>query len=89
MSALLMALALGATAGTKTPAPIDHDLLVPAPPEAVWEAWTTEAGLTGFFAPAVNLDLRVGGAFEILFYPDRPPGQRGAEGTWLMAIEPP
>ena len=42
-----------------------------------------------FFARAVNLDLRVGGDFEILFFPDEERGRRGAEGTRFMAIEPP
>lgn len=55
----------------------------------VWEAWTTEAGLTAFFAPACRLELEPGGAYELYFHPDRDPGQRGAEGTTLLAIQPP
>ena len=63
-------------------------VVVDAGTDAVWEAWTTEAGLKSFFAPDCNLDLRVGGAFELLFDLDARPGQRGSEGTTLLAIQP-
>ncbi len=53
----------------------------------VWDAWTTETGITSFFAPACHIDFRVGGDYEILFDPSAPPGQRGAEGVRLLAIQ--
>jgi uncharacterized protein YndB with AHSA1/START domain len=56
--------------------------------DALWEAWTTEEGLKSFFAPECNLDLRVGGAFELLFDLDAEPGRQGSEGTALLAIQP-
>ena len=63
-------------------------VVVDARIDAVWEAWTTEEGLKSFFAPDCNLDLRVGGAFELLFDLDAEPGQRGSEGCTLLGIQP-
>ena len=54
----------------------------------VWQAWTTEAGLQTFFAPAANVELRPGGLYEILFFPDEEEGRRGAEGTRLLSYVP-
>lgn len=89
MNALLLAAAVAALGPDITPAPIVHTIEVPAPIESVWGRWTTEDGLVTFFARAVNVDLRVGGNYEIFFAPGNPPGTRGAEGTHLMALEPP
>jgi uncharacterized protein YndB with AHSA1/START domain len=90
MSFLTAAVAmLGVSAISDTPPVIEHSIVVAAPLEEVWSRWTTEDGLTRFFARAVNLDLRVGGNYEILFFPENAPGSRGAEGTRLMALEPP
>ena len=64
-------------------------VFVDAPVKDVWEAWTTDEGVRSFFAPASHIDLHVGGAYEILFDPTAPPGQRGVEGTWILALQPP
>lgn len=56
--------------------------------EAAWEAWTTEAGVKSFFAPACKIELRVGGAYEIFFNPNAAPGERGGEGNVILAIQP-
>lgn len=61
---------------------------VPAPLADVWEAWTTEAGARTFFAPACRIDLRPGGAYEMLFNLDAEPGLQGGEGNRLLAIQP-
>jgi len=62
--------------------------VVDATADQVWEAWTTEAGLKTFFAPAANVELRPGGLYEILFFPDEEPGRRGAEGTRVLSYLP-
>jgi uncharacterized protein YndB with AHSA1/START domain len=54
----------------------------------VWEAWTTKEGLESFFGPVCRVELRVDGAYEILFNPDGEPGYRGAEGMRVMAYQP-
>jgi len=67
---------------------IQGEVTVEASVDDVWDAWTTEEGVISFFAPGCNLELRVGGLYEILFDPDAKPGQRGAEGMTIMAIQP-
>ena len=56
--------------------------------DPVWDVWTTEEGIRSFFAPDCYVDLKVGGAYEILFDPDAESGQRGAEGVRILAIQP-
>lgn len=55
---------------------------------AVWEAWTTPAGITTFFAPACNVALRIGGPYEMFFNLEAEPGTRGGEGAVILAIQP-
>lgn len=68
--------------------PLDFEVRVRAPLTQVWDAWTTNAGLEKWFAPKANVELRSGGPFEILFMPDAPPGQRGAEGLKVIHYLP-
>lgn len=65
------------------------EVVVPALLAQVWRAWTTEEGAESFFAPRCHIELRPGGAYEILFVPDAEPGRRGAEGMRVMAVQPP
>lgn len=67
---------------------IRAEVIVDAPVGKVWDAWTTEAGIRSFFAPVAHVDLRVNGRYEILFEPDAPPWQRGAEGMRVLAFQP-
>jgi uncharacterized protein YndB with AHSA1/START domain len=67
---------------------IRGEVIVEAGLDEVWDAWTTERGITSFFAPACNVELRVDGPYEIYFRPDAAPGQRGAEGTRVLAFQP-
>ena len=85
----ILALGMNLMAEAATPQWIEHTAIVPADQEAVWQRWTTSAGLTTFFSRASNVELKVGGDYEIFFFPDNPPGSRGAEGTRVMAIEAP
>lgn len=66
---------------------IRGEVIVKGDLQTVWRAWTTTEGIESFFAPACNIDLRVGGAYEIFFNPDGKPGERGAEGMRIMAIQ--
>jgi uncharacterized protein YndB with AHSA1/START domain len=67
---------------------IRAEVAVDATVDDVWDAWTTEAGVQSFFAPACNVELRVDGPYEIMFNPDAPPGERGAEGMRILAFQP-
>ena len=64
------------------------EVCVEADVKEVWDAWTTEKGITSFFAPACNVDLQPDGPYEIFFNPKAPPGERGGEGLRIMSIQP-
>ena len=66
--ATLCLLAAGAASAAAERA-IEREVVVPARVEAVWQAWTTTAGLKTFFAPDANVHLRVDGPFEVYFNP--------------------
>lgn len=68
--------------------PIDIEMTVRAPLATVWDAWTTNAGAQKWFAPKTNIELKPGGAYEILFAPDQPAGQRGAEDLKVLCYLP-
>jgi len=61
---------------------------VNAGPAEIWHAWTTPDGVAGFFAPGCKIELEPGGAYEIYFMPDQPPGKRGAEGSQVLSYLP-
>jgi uncharacterized protein YndB with AHSA1/START domain len=63
---------------------ITGETIVPAPLAGVWHAWTIREGVESFFAPRSNIDLRPGGAYEMLFDLEAEPGKQGGEG---MVIE--
>jgi uncharacterized protein YndB with AHSA1/START domain len=69
---------------------IRFELVVPCPRSEVYQMWTTPAGLGTFFAPRANVDLRVGGAYEIIFAPERDPeGENfGTKGARILRLEP-
>jgi uncharacterized protein YndB with AHSA1/START domain len=57
--------------------------------QAVWDAWTTEEGVRGFFAPECLLNPRPGGAYEMYFDPTASAGSRGGEGCRILAMQEP
>lgn len=66
---------------------IEGEVLVNAPADEVWAAWTTERGIVSFFAPACNVELRIDGPYEIFFLPDAEPGMRGADDMRILAFQ--
>jgi len=68
---------------------IECSIQVNAPLQQVWEAWTTEAGAVTFFAPVARIEAVPDGPYEILFVPDAAPGQQGAEGMRILALQEP
>ena len=66
---------------------IKLEIVLNAPVERVWKAWTTRDGIRSFFAPDCDIDLRVLGKYDILFAPDAPAGLRGAENNLILAIQ--
>ncbi|MHC1739597.1 MAG: SRPBCC domain-containing protein [Anaerolineaceae bacterium] len=66
---------------------LSFEVIVDAPIESVWDAWTTVEGVTSFFAPECKIELRPGGAYEMYFDLDAQTGLRGGEGCQILAIE--
>jgi len=67
---------------------IRAETIVHASQDEVWDAWTTEKGIKSFLAPECNIELRVGGPYEIFFDPEADLGRRGGEGVRILALEP-
>jgi uncharacterized protein YndB with AHSA1/START domain len=62
---------------------------VAAPPSEVWRAWTSAEEIESWWGPPEsNIELRVGGPFEILFNMDEPSGRQGSEGCVYLAYVP-
>jgi uncharacterized protein YndB with AHSA1/START domain len=68
---------------------IDKEVVVAAPVQAVWQSWTTKAGIESFFAPEAEIDAKVGGAFHIHINPFGEPGMKGADDMRFMALQAP
>lgn len=66
---------------------ISYEVQISAPVSEVWKAWTTEQGAKSFFAPACQIELQVGGAYEMYFDPEASAGERGGEGLTILAIQ--
>ena len=61
---------------------------MPATRAEVWRAWTTSEGVVTFFAQAANIRLEPGGAFELYFDTEAPPGLQGSEGMRVLSYLP-
>jgi uncharacterized protein YndB with AHSA1/START domain/uncharacterized protein YciI len=64
------------------------DIVVAAPLERVWHAWTTEEGVTAFFAPAAKIQPWIGGSYELYFDLAAEPGLQGSDGCKILAMQP-
>ena len=85
----LMLLGLATPARAAAPQRVlTAEVLVPAPVDPVWAAWTTNDGIATFFAPKSQVDLRVDGTYSIYFNPEAKPGERGAENMRIVALDP-
>lgn len=68
---------------------VSQAVAVAAPRAKVYESWTTAAGWKAFFDVEANIELRAGGAYEILFGPpETGQGNRGSEGCQVLAFVP-
>lgn len=72
----------------EAPKMLAKQVIVRAPIEAVWDAWTTAQGLQ-FISRESRVELKRGGAYE--WFLDLPPdeqGKRGGEGAQVLAWLP-
>jgi len=64
------------------------EAIVTASAAAVWQAWTTVEGVNSFFGHDADIELAVGGKYEIYFDLEAPQGLRGSEGCKVLAYLP-
>src|SRR5262245_22950267 len=88
LAMISVVLGSGSIRGAERLKPIELEMSVRAPLAAVWEAWATNDGAQKGLAPKTNIELKPGGAYEILFAPDKPAGQRGAEDLRVLCYLP-
>ncbi len=86
MRVILMIL-LGAISSNAEEKAIHLEINVNGSLEEVWNAWTTKEGINSFFAPECNVELIVGGAYEMYFDLTAEKGSRGGEGNKILAIQ--
>ena len=67
---------------------IEYISMVEASLSDVWNAWTTDEGVRTFFAPDSDIELRIGGKYELYFDPEAPEGLRGSEGMKIQSYVP-
>lgn len=67
---------------------IHKEVTVAASAKDVWQAWTTSEGIKSFFGRDADIELAVGGKFEVYFALDAPKGSRGSEGCKILAFLP-
>ena len=67
---------------------IFKEIVIPARISTVWKAWTEEKELIKFFAPEAEIELKIGGKYEMYFILDNPPGSRGGEGNRILSFVP-
>lgn len=72
---------------TSSEVAIKKQVSINKPIDDIWAKWSSNAGLQTFFAQKTNMILEPDGPFEMLFFPDNPPGLRGAEDTKVLAFE--
>ncbi|HWQ45977.1 MAG TPA: SRPBCC domain-containing protein [Longilinea sp.] len=76
------------------PRPFSHrhirtERVIPAGIDAVWQTWTTNAGLESFLAPKCVIELRKNGIMQVLFFPEAKIGERGAEDCHVLGYQEP
>lgn len=67
---------------------IEKSVAIRATPAEVWNAWTTNEGIRSFFAPDADIELAVGGKYEIFFNDTLPYGEKGSEGCTVLELSP-
>ena len=67
---------------------LQKEVVVSASIEQVWHAWTTSEGMASFFAPQSDIELQIGGKYELYIVPGNQTGLRGTEGCRILSYQP-
>ena len=65
---------------------IVKEIVVPLDRAKVWSLWASAEGLTRWLVNHARVELRPGGAYEILFMDEAPEGARGSEGCRVLSF---
>lgn len=68
---------------------LEVETTVSAEPLEVWQAWTSKEALQKWWpVPDANIELRIGGPFELMMTMSLPAGLRGSEGCRILSYVP-
>jgi uncharacterized protein YndB with AHSA1/START domain len=56
--------------------------------DKAWNCWTTNEGIRSFFAPECDVELKIGGKFEMYFLLQHEKGLRGSEDCKILSYLP-
>ncbi len=63
------------------------EVVLSVPLREVWNAWTTSEGVMTFLAPKANVQLVIGGPYEMYFDLNLPLGFQGTEGCKVLGFD--
>lgn len=68
---------------------LEKEIVLPVPRAEAWHYWTSNEGFQkSVGVQGSNVELKLGGKYEIYFSLEAPAGQRGSEGATVLAYEP-
>ncbi len=68
---------------------LQKEIVMNASRAEVWHLWTTNEGMRAALGlTGTDIDLKLGGKFEIYFSMSPPAGQRGSEGCTILSYDP-
>ena len=56
--------------------------------DSLWHAWTTNEGIQSWLVENSDIELKIGGKFEIYFGADMPKGSQGSELCTILSYAP-
>jgi uncharacterized protein YndB with AHSA1/START domain len=74
----------------KTDRTVNRDAIVDASPAEVYRLWTSADGVKKFFAPEARIDAKIGGRYQIIFFPSKDPEgeSHGTKGARILDLVP-
>jgi uncharacterized protein YndB with AHSA1/START domain len=74
----------------KTDRTINLDMIVDASPADVYRLWTSADGVKKFLAPEARIEAKVGGRYQIIFFPSKDPEgeSHGTKGARILDLVP-
>jgi uncharacterized protein YndB with AHSA1/START domain/predicted enzyme related to lactoylglutathione lyase len=71
-----------------SPRRIDRETTIPVEPDAAYAMWTSSAAIARWLVPESRVELRIGGAYELIFLPPEMAPTRGSEGCRILSYLP-